>query len=449
MITIPLPSIEVRTRQRSKIDPGPLTELREAILATGLLHPPVVWKDGDRFVLCAGERRFRAIEQLAKAKLSFICNNEIIPPGIIPVTLLSELLDESGRHLAELNENIVRVDLHWSDRCQALAQYHELMKAKTAPGVRHGTEATAKQLIAEHPSLQGSASIDSAVHNLGSAIKEAVVVAAALSDPKVSGARNAREAYAQVLKKQEDKLLAELARRSIVSAPEKATIELRNDDLLTVLPSLEPAQFDLILGDPPYGISASSGGFRSRTAVHHDYEDTPEVAKDIAQVILTEGFRLAKPRANLFLFCDIRLWAWLRDVAARTGWTAFPRPGIWLKSHSEGLAPWGSQGFRITTEFFLYATKGGRGLVSSPTDLFDVPRVSRSEREHGAEKPDELMRRLIGCSTLPGESILDPCCGSGSSLVAAKALNRKGLGIEKDADYYTIAFKNIFGEAAA
>jgi DNA modification methylase len=448
MITIPLSSIEVRKRQRSSIEPGPLTSLREAILATGLLHPPVVWQDGEKYVLSVGERRFRAIEQIAKSGRSFIHDNEIIPPGVIPVTMLSELLDGSGRHLAELNENIERVDLHWSDRCQALADYHELMKTKSgAP--RHGTEATAKLLIAEHPSLQGSATIDSAVHNLGSAIKEAVVVAAALSDPKVSGARNAREAYAAVLKKQEDKLLAELARRSLVATSEKPSIELRNDDLLTVLPSLEPAQFDLILGDPPYGISASSGGFRSRTAIHHDYDDTPEMAKDIAQVILTEGFRLAKPRANLFLFCDIRLWAWLRDVASRTGWTPFPRPGIWLKSHSEGLAPWGSQGFRITTEFFLYATKGGRGLVSSPTDFFDVPRVSRAEREHGAEKPDELMRRLIGCSTLPGESILDPCCGSGSSLVAARALNRKGLGIEKDPDYYTIAFKNIFGAAAA
>jgi site-specific DNA-methyltransferase (adenine-specific) len=42
------------------------------------------------------------------------------------------------------------------------------------------------------------------------------------------------------------------------------------------------------------------------------------------------------------------------------------------------------------------------------------------------------MRLLIEISTLPGDSVLDPCCGSGATVLAAKACLRKALGIDLD-----------------
>jgi DNA modification methylase/ParB-like chromosome segregation protein Spo0J len=453
MLIVPLASVIVGERQRSKIEPGPLAELREAIVATGLLHPPVVTPivtdTRVRYDLVVGERRFRAIFQLAAEGKSFWCSDQLISPGSIPVSLLSDFLDESGQFLAELNENIIRVDLHWSDRARALAKYHSLCSDKAAiEGARSGTEATAQRLLTEHPTLQGAATLDNTVHRLGIQIKEAVVVAAHLNDTKIAGARNLNEAYTAVLKRQEDIFRAEIARRNLVSRPTIPSIRLEKGELENILPQLEAGIADLIMADPPYGIDAGSGGFRSRTIHHHDYNDSVEYARSVARTILVEGFRICKNRANLFMFCDIRQWGALSDLAASMGWSPFPRPGVWVKSDSEGLAPWGSTGFRITTEYFLYATKGARGLIASPVDVFRVNRVARHEREHAAEKPTELLQRLIECSTLPGEFVLDPCCGSGSSLVAAKLLKRTGLGIEKDPDYHTIAFKNIFGDAA-
>ena len=87
------------------------------------------------------------------------------------------------------------------------------------------------------------------------------------------------------------------------------------------------------------------------------------------------------------MFTDIKWFDWLQRVSAQIGWVPFRRPGIWGKSDSEGLAPWGSAGFRITTEFFFYATKGQKGLLSSPTDYQRVNRVSRTERVHGPRVP--------------------------------------------------------------
>ena len=83
-------------------------------------------------------------------------------------------------------------------------------------------------------------------------------------------------------------------------------------------------------------------------------------------------------------------------------------------------------------------------LNASPVDVFDDRRVSRATRLHAAEKPTSLFKSLINCSTLPGDYILDPCCGSGASLVGASELNRRGLGIEIDDDYYNTALANVF-----
>ena len=63
---------------------------------------------------------------------------------------------------------------------------------------------------------------------------------------------------------------------------------------------------------------------------------------------------------------------------------------------------------------------------------------------HPAETPSELMEVLIEQSSLPGESVLDPFCGSGSVLVAAKRLKRRATGIELNEDYVSIIKSKIY-----
>lgn len=438
MLIIPYDRTEVRKRQRTKIEPGPLHELKERIVASGLLHPPVFWHDAetDKWVLTVGERRYRAIKQIHIENRPLYCHNQLIPRDCIPITQLSDFLDEIGRFEAELNENVARADLEWPDRVRAFADLHA-MRQKQDP--KHTLLQTATEVVANRTTTRTSPKAAEAE------ISRAVIIAAHLDNEKIANARNPAEAEALIYKQEEEKLLAAIISRNLAAIPENPEIKLRHGDLLSILPNLDAGQFDLILGDPPYGIGASGSGFRARTVHHHNYEDTPEDAKRIAQCILTEGFRITKPRANLFLFCDIKLFDWLCLSAGNMGWAPFQRPLIWVKSESEGLAPWGGSGPRITTEFIFFATKGQRGLHVSPTDVFNVKRVPRQERLHAAEKPVELLTKLIACSTLPGDMILDPCCGSGSSLVAAKEGKRRALGIEKDTDYYNTAMANVFG----
>lgn len=436
-----LDQITMGPRQRKKIDKQPLVELRESIRTKGLFHPPVVRETAEgSFELVVGERRFTAIKELASLDVSFSCNNQNIAPGFIPVTYLWEALSPAQIFEAELDENIRRVDIPWQDRTAALAELHELYRRENPTQT---TVQTARALIAEHGAASSTATPRSNEVALTREVKQASIVAGHLSNPKIAKARNATEAYNLVLRNEESRFLTELARRKVVALPERPHIEIRHGDLCSVLPGLAPGIADLILADPPYGIGAGAGGFRSRTVVHHNYDDSVDNARMLAQTILMEGFRVTKPQANLFLFTDIRHWQWLQEISSNLGWTPFPRPVIWGKSDSEGLAPWGSAGFRLTTEFIFFATKGQKGLLASPVDYLRHDRVA--DKDHAAEKPTSLLKKLIECSTLPGDFILDPCCGSGSTLQAAQSLRRVGLGIEKDKDYYELAMGRLHG----
>ena len=97
-------------------------------------------------------------------------------------------------------------------------------------------------------------------------------------------------------------------------------------------------------------------------------------------------------------------------------------------------------------EMFFFARKGTRGLIKPFVDLQFSRRVAKDERVFAAEKPVELLEHLIDVSTLPGDKILDPCCGSASTLVAAKNKGRLATGIEKDQSTYNTALAKLFRE---
>lgn len=72
-------------------------------------------------------------------------------------------------------------------------------------------------------------------------------------------------------------------------------------------------------------------------------------------------------------------------------------------------------------------------------NCMDWPRDNESEKIHPTQKPIELLKRLIEIFTDEGDVVIDPCAGSGSTLVAAERMNRKGYGFEIKKEFYTKA----------
>lgn len=74
-------------------------------------------------------------------------------------------------------------------------------------------------------------------------------------------------------------------------------------------------------------------------------------------------------------------------------------------------------------------------------NCIDWPRDNESEKIHPTQKPVELLKNLIEIFTDEGDVVIDPCAGSGSTLIAAERMNRKGYGFEIKKEFHTKANK--------
>lgn len=420
-------SVEIRERQRT-LDAASVGKLKDSILrgGKGLLQAPVVARDDRGLFLVAGAHRLTAIRELHEEGHPIFFDGNPIPPGQLPVIHLHEMAIADLME-AELEENIIRTELPWQDRARALAAIHAL---RVEANPEQTVTDTARELIEKGAPL--------ADRQMRKEMRNSVLLAENLHRPSVAKARNATEAMGILLKEETARIESELLQRRRKAASSVASLcTVRHGDMQKLLPEIDPGTFDLIIADLPYGIKAD--GFRDRTVEHHNYEDSPEIAKQLLTFVISEGFRVTKPRANLLLFGDVDLFPLFKTACGGMGWKAFRTPIIWRKSESEGLAPWGREGFRRTYEMIFFATKGNKGLFQSPVDILEAKRVARNLRRYGPEKPVDLLEQLIEAASMPGDYVLDPCCGAGSTLIACRHLKRRGLGIELDEAAYHMA----------
>lgn len=88
--------------------------------------------------------------------------------------------------------------------------------------------------------------------------------------------------------------------------------------------------------------------------------------------------------------------------------------------------------------------RGGEGWYGGDAEdsIFEIARPTAS-REHPTMKPVELVARCLRNSSRPGERVLDPFGGSGTTLIAAETLGRKGYAIELDPGYCDVAIARL------
>ena len=72
-------------------------------------------------------------------------------------------------------------------------------------------------------------------------------------------------------------------------------------------------------------------------------------------------------------------------------------------------------------------------------NAMEWPRDNESEKIHPTQKPIQLLQRLIALFTDPGEVVIDPCCGSGSTVIAAHRSGRSGYGFEIKKNFHKSA----------
>jgi DNA modification methylase/ParB-like chromosome segregation protein Spo0J len=420
-------SIEVPSnRQRKVFDEAKLRELGDSIEnpAIGLLHPIVIRKDGVRKVLVAGERRLRAIKDAHELGVQPYHLGAVIPPGKIPFSDIGEM-DPLDAWEAELEENINRDDLTWQERAKATAELLELRKQQA---LKKGLPAPTVASIAEE--VRGSAVGSNHVKT-----RQELVLSRHLDDPDVAAAASPDKAI-KILRKKEEKARNE---RLAVEVGKIATRDLHHAyhaDAEVWAKAAPPASFDVIITDPPYGMNADefgdSGGMADGA---HDYVDSAENLARILKWLPGESFRLAKPQAHLYLFCDFGWFADIKRAMEGAGWKVFRTPMIWHKP-TGFRAPWPDMGPQRRYECCLYAVKGDKRTVKMGGDVITCP--PDDNLGHNAQKPVALYVDLLSRSVIPGDQVLDLFGGTGPLIPAAHALKCRATVIEKEASSFAI-----------
>jgi len=429
--TIRLDTIAILpNRQRTVFDPAKMHEFADGIAKRGLLHP-IILRPGEAGVLTlvAGERRLRAISDLADLGTQIKHDGEPVPLGHIPYTLLEEL-DELAYEEAELEENTHRVDLSWQER----AAVHSRLAALRAKQAQ-AAGAPAPTVAAIALEVRGSAE---GVHH--DTTRQELIVAKHLDNPEVKAAKSVGDAF-KILKKQEQAEKQRALGVSVGATYSADVHQIQNADSIEYLKGLPSESFDCILTDPPYGMGADEFGDSGGLAAGaHAYTDDWAHAERCYVALAVEGFRIAKPQAHLYAFCDIDRFADLKALFFTAGWTVFRTPLLWYKRHGS-RAPWPEQGPQRKYETLLYAIKGKRPTLKMLGDVLDYP--ADTNLGHAAQKPVALYRDLLTRTCLPGDTVLDPFCGTGPIFPAAQELRLRATGIERDLASYGIAVKRI------
>lgn len=134
------------------------------------------------------------------------------------------------------------------------------------------------------------------------------------------------------------------------------------------------------------------------------------------------------------------VFAWLAERMDREGLEFF-HSVIWDK-RNPGLG----MRYRRQHEMVMIAHRRG-GRIRWNDEVGKVPNILSQmpsrDRVHPNEKPIRLIERLVGIHTRPGDIVLDPFMGSGTTGVAAARLGRGFIGVELDPVYFDIARRRI------
>lgn len=231
-------------------------------------------------------------------------------------------------------------------------------------------------------------------------------------------------------------------------------------DTLAVCPLLARESADLIIADPPYNLRKSYDGtvFNKRNA--REYEEYTRAWLSAVEPLL-------RPSGSIYVCCDWETSMVIGRVLA--GFFTVRNRITWQREKGRGA----KRNWKNAMEDIWFATKGedytfnldavklrrrvlapyklngkpkdwvdaenGAYRDTCPSNFWDditVPFWSMAENTaHPTQKPEKLIAKLVLASSNPGDTVLDPFLGSGTTAVTAKKLGRHYLGIEREERY--------------
>ena len=237
------------------------------------------------------------------------------------------------------------------------------------------------------------------------------------------------------------------------------TCTIHVGDCCEVLASLPRESVDLVLTDPPYNIGIDYGSGK-KADLRDDYDIW-------CGRWINWCYRALKPHGSIWVISGQEHGADI-DIAMRNCDLVVRNRITWHETFGVQC----QRKFARTSRPIYYAVKDeknftfNREAVTVPSDrqtkygdrraapggkvMGDVWQINRvcgtfKERVKGVptQLPSELVARIVGVSSNPGDVVLDPFAGSGTTLAVAKQMGRKATGIELNPEYAEIARKRV------
>lgn len=219
--------------------------------------------------------------------------------------------------------------------------------------------------------------------------------------------------------------------------------QIWHGDSVQLCERFKEGRVQCIITDPPFGVDNQSNmattaeGKSNARKIANDSD--PKIAINVFNRVMDVLLPKTADNTDMYIFTAhqvLKEWLGVADDLGRHG---FRRSGIlvWVKDGPGmgNLDAWG-----MGYEFIIFLKKGNRARTAQRrTGILEIPQLRPTELIHPHEKPVPLLDQLIRHSTSAGDFIVDPFCGSGSTVRAAKAAGRSAVGIELDERNFTIA----------
>ena len=223
---------------------------------------------------------------------------------------------------------------------------------------------------------------------------------------------------------------------------ERDGITIYCGDCLAVMADMSSASVDVVITDPPYGVSWGPTSMRTAPlafeSIHGDCDTS------MALHGIRDALRILREKRHLYAFGRFSFDG--LPVQA-------PTELIWDRGKA-GLGDlssvWGPahEYIQFVVKISSKANRAdGRGSLPNRLrrgSVLSYPNIQAGASTlHLTEKPVALLRELVECSSRFGETVLDPFAGVGSTLVAAELEGRRAIGIEIEERYCEIAAKRL------
>jgi modification methylase len=238
-------------------------------------------------------------------------------------------------------------------------------------------------------------------------------------------------------------------------------------DCIESMRALPAASVDLVFADPPYNLQLKGALFRPDNSEVDGVDDDWDKFADFAlydrftRDWMTEARRLLKDDGALWVIGSyhnvFRMGAALQDLGF---WLL--NDVVWLKTNpmpnfrgrrftnAHETLIWAAKSAEARYTFNYHAMKGLNEDIQMRSDWM-IPLCTGGERlrdaagvkSHPTQKPEALLHRVMLATTDPGDIVLDPFFGTGTTGAVAKRLGRRWIGLERDPTYAEIATERI------